>query len=1010
MSIMRRRSLHSIRRQPSPKEADFEDAAFSDEGSDDDIDNDMEETDVFGQSEPIGEVQTSRAASRHGTFLTRRRRSDGDDVSAAALANTTTSSSPVMYQPNTSTTPKNTTENNGTNNNTNSGRRQPMRAIGRRIFGRKTTSDSNNGPVINTTSAHGRSSRTLGSMSEAREGSRQARSTSLTPPVERRLGGPRDRSETDPAHIPGKIITSYGSDPSLFPGNGTGGVGVLDDQRAATPRYESMTVRYGDYLRVYAHSAYTKKGGYVGSERRPMRARNTAAGKGELFVIPPTNNQFVECCFKVVDPSAKKVEGEDLLFGDEIHFVDDRGMVWNNKDGRFHGRLGPCTFGNGGMMHLILTKHQDGSDYPAVISRSPSANLGKKFASNGSQEEDVGVPVRYGDQCSIVGKKMRPHREGVVRGNITHFTRGRKGECGGYLRSDGKGLPVTFTIHHAPACVTFVTFTTGCSDGQLSGRVSEGHTHYKVPWNHELQFELPPPQLVNNTIPTHNHTITPPSIAYRVLGSPPPPSTKPGTFMPLGLGLGQTTGQSTPFNSNSSSGAAVNYRTNIHMHSSSSGNLLVSGGFSDSNRDVPAIIRVGLSTGGEVALRRSDIKNFTGKRIWYEASELDQPMCVLISIKKLAGKQEAIEETKSGKLRQMRPLLGVILLAAAARVLLKRASGMMGGDVGAAGMHSLLLELCVEAILSLLLLAVGAKRWINCSEALLPRPKSLTTVIDPAQLEQYSMKLIKCMSGRVDEMPIEVATGDEDNEPELEVPETFLLAECGDAEKALARYKDTLRWRKEMKADEALETPHTTFPVCKKYYPSCFHGTDSEGSIVYYEKMGGIDVKAMQAAGVDSKTLLWHYMYQMEYLWTKIAPKDEDRTTIVLDMAGVNMKEAIGGEVIGFVKAAVAMMTTHYPARSNYIFIINVPQWFAYVFALIKGFLNEGTKKKIRPHVASTFLKELTKIVPLDQIPAEYGGTSEYPMFQSPWEIEMAEHVKSKLGKPASPRNRPMQT
>ena len=57
---------------------------------------------------------------------------------------------------------------------------------------------------------------------------------------------------------------------------------------------------------------------------------------------------FYEACFKIVDPQAEKEEGDVLRFGQEISLVDDRGMVWNNKDGRFHGRLGPSIFGKGG--------------------------------------------------------------------------------------------------------------------------------------------------------------------------------------------------------------------------------------------------------------------------------------------------------------------------------------------------------------------------------------------------------------------------------------------------------------------------------------------------------------------------------------------------------------------------------------------------------------------------------------------------------------------------------------
>lgn len=74
----------------------------------------------------------------------------------------------------------------------------------------------------------------------------------------------------------------------------------------------------------------------------------------ERLTFPPRLSYFLpvqifyEACFKIVDPQAEKEDGDVLRFGQEISLVDDRGMVWNNKDGRFHGRLGPSIFGERG--------------------------------------------------------------------------------------------------------------------------------------------------------------------------------------------------------------------------------------------------------------------------------------------------------------------------------------------------------------------------------------------------------------------------------------------------------------------------------------------------------------------------------------------------------------------------------------------------------------------------------------------------------------------------------------
>ena len=44
-----------------------------------------------------------------------------------------------------------------------------------------------------------------------------------------------------------------------------------------------------------------------------------------------------------------------------------------------------------------------------------------------------------------------------MRAPVTHHRRRRQIQLGGYLRSDGKGFPCTFTLHHAPPRISMVT-------------------------------------------------------------------------------------------------------------------------------------------------------------------------------------------------------------------------------------------------------------------------------------------------------------------------------------------------------------------------------------------------------------------------------------------------------------------------------------------------------------------------------------------------------------------------
>jgi hypothetical protein len=55
--------------------------------------------------------------------------------------------------------------------------------------------------------------------------------------------------------------------------------------------------------------------------------------------------------------------------------------------------------------------------------------------------------------------------------------------------------------------------------------------------------------------------------------------------------------------------------------------------------------------------------------------------------------------------------------------------------------------------------------------------------------------------------------------------------------------------------DQILSEPQPMFNVIKHYFPSYVYGRGRRGHVVIYDKLGGIDVKAMQEQGV---TLVSH--------------------------------------------------------------------------------------------------------------------------------------------------------
>lgn len=107
-----------------------------------------------------------------------------------------------------------------------------------------------------------------------------------------------------------------------------------------------VAVRYGDTIRLFARSKYTEEGGdggYVGTIECSKRffASKNVEKKDELVCIPPISScgatQFKPSTFVILSFSGLKV-GTPVSYGDVVVLVDADGRVWNNKIG-----LGPST-------------------------------------------------------------------------------------------------------------------------------------------------------------------------------------------------------------------------------------------------------------------------------------------------------------------------------------------------------------------------------------------------------------------------------------------------------------------------------------------------------------------------------------------------------------------------------------------------------------------------------------------------------------------------------------------
>jgi CRAL/TRIO domain len=180
------------------------------------------------------------------------------------------------------------------------------------------------------------------------------------------------------------------------------------------------------------------------------------------------------------------------------------------------------------------------------------------------------------------------------------------------------------------------------------------------------------------------------------------------------------------------------------------------------------------------------------------------------------------------------------------------------------------------------------------------------------------------------------------------IPRKYLKMQNGKRGAAKKAMKATLEWRKEHDIDTILARPHPKFDVCNKVFPHYFCGRDESNHVVLLQRPGLIDLPTGHANGLTGEDLLFHYVYEMEYLWQIVEPDPDATMTSVIDLTGLNFAVLRRAELINVVKLFVTTLDAHFPLRSHRTLVINSPKWFGAMYKLVSPLLRESTKQKIQ--------------------------------------------------------------
>ncbi|EZF30821.1 hypothetical protein H109_07885 [Trichophyton interdigitale MR816] len=209
----------------------------------------------------------------------------------------------------------------------------------------------------------------------------------------------------------------------------------------------------------------------------------------------------------------------------------------------------------------------------------------------------------------------------------------------------------------------------------------------------------------------------------------------------------------------------------------------------------------------------------------------------------------------------------------------------------------------------------------------------------------------------------------------------FLRARKFNVEASKTMFLASEKWRAEFKTDTLVsDFDYHEKEKMFEYYPQFYHKTDKDGRPVYIEQFGKIDLTAMYKV-TTSDRMLKHLVCEYEKLADNRLPACARKSghlletcCTIMDMKGVGLGNA--SSVIGYVRQASAISQNYYPERLGKLYIINAPWGFSTVFAMVKGFLDPVTVKKI--HVfGGGYESELLSQIPAENLPVQFGGKCE---------------------------------
>ncbi|KAG9317014.1 CRAL-TRIO domain-containing protein [Chiua virens] len=207
----------------------------------------------------------------------------------------------------------------------------------------------------------------------------------------------------------------------------------------------------------------------------------------------------------------------------------------------------------------------------------------------------------------------------------------------------------------------------------------------------------------------------------------------------------------------------------------------------------------------------------------------------------------------------------------------------------------------------------------------------------------------------------------------------FLRARKFDVAKAKAMILSAEQWRRDFEVEDIVKNfVFTEKAEVDKFYPQYYHKMDKDGRPVYIQRLGKIDVNALNTITTQDRQLRRFVLEYEKFLTERLPACSKavghpvETSCTIMDLAGVSVTSFY--RVKEYVSQAAQIGQDRYPECMGKFYIINAPWAFSAVWQVIKPWLDEVTVNKIDIVSSGAVKQTLLAQIPAQNLPAEFGG------------------------------------